>query len=131
MCSRQKFCTKVYVFKAKVLHQSVCLQGKSSAPKYMSSRQKFCTKLYVFKAGLSSKTPDLLDSCKLFKQHAIPNSSLQNVKIYSSKGCRKTSQRRILYVANTAILERRIFSERYHFRLWVFASTGEYCHCRH
>ena len=26
-------------------------------------------------------------------KHAIPNSSLHNLKIYSSKGCRKTSQR--------------------------------------
>ena len=30
---------------------------------------------------------------KMLKQHAIPNSSLHNLKIYSSKGCRKTSQR--------------------------------------
>ena len=31
-----------------------------------------------------------------------------------------------MYVANTAILNLRIFSGKYHFRLWVFASTGEY-----
>ena len=30
---------------------------------------------------------------KMLKQHATPNSRLYNVKIYSSKGCRKTSQR--------------------------------------
>ena len=29
---------------------------------------------------------------------------------------------------NTAILNIRILSRRYHFRLWVFASTGEYYH---
>ena len=29
---------------------------------------------------------------KMLKQHATPNSSLHNLKIYSSKGCRKTSQ---------------------------------------
>ena len=29
---------------------------------------------------------------KMLKQHAISNSSLHNLKIYSSKGCRKTSQ---------------------------------------
>ena len=29
---------------------------------------------------------------KMVKQHAIPDSSLRNLKIYSSKGCRKTSQ---------------------------------------
>ena len=30
---------------------------------------------------------------KMLKQHATPNSSLHNLKIYSSKVCRKTSQR--------------------------------------
>ena len=30
---------------------------------------------------------------KMLKQHATPNSSLHNLKIYSSKRCRKTSQR--------------------------------------
>ena len=61
---------------------------------------------------------------KMLKQHATPNSSLQNVKIYSSKGCRKTSQRWIYvasylatYLTNTAVLNIRIFSRRYHFRL--------------
>ena len=29
---------------------------------------------------------------KMVKQHAIPNSSLHNLKIYASKGCQKTSQ---------------------------------------
>ena len=54
---------------------------------------------------------------KILKQYAIPNSSLQNLKIFSSKGYRKTSQKWIMYVANTAILELRFFSERYHFRI--------------
>ena len=48
---------------------------------------------------------------RMLKQHEIPNSSLENLKIYSSKGCRKSSQRWILYVANTAILELRILVE--------------------
>ena len=30
---------------------------------------------------------------KMLKQYAIPNLSLHNLKIYSSEGCRKTSQR--------------------------------------
>ena len=30
-----------------------------------------------------------------------------------------------MYVANTAVLYNRIFSGRFHFRSWVFASTGE------
>ena len=36
---------------------------------------------------------------KMLKQEATPSSSLHNLKIYLSKGCRKTSQRRI-YVAS-------------------------------
>ena len=68
---------------------------------------------------------------KMLKQHAIPNSSLQNVKIHSSKGWRETSQRWIMFVANTTTLEFRIFSWRYYFRLWVFASTDENFYCWH
>ena len=66
----------------------------SSAPKYED--------LPVFKAGISSsydgwakckeKVPDVSDPIKMLKQHAIPNSSLHKLKIYSSKACRKTSQ---------------------------------------
>ena len=61
---------------------------------------------------------------KMLKQQATPNSSLSNLKIYSSKGCRKTSQRWIYiasyvatYLPNTAVLNIRIFSRRYHFIL--------------
>ena len=32
-------------------------------------------------------------SIKMFKQYAIPNSGLQNLKIYSSKELRKASQK--------------------------------------
>ena len=66
---------------------------------------------------------------KVLKQHAIPNSSLHNLKVYSSKGYRKIEPRMIIciyrYLANTAVLNISFFS-RYHFRLWVFALTGEY-----
>ena len=63
---------------------------------------------------------------KKLKQHAIPNSSLQNVKIYSLKKCRKASQKWIImYVANTAIVKLQIFSGRYHFRLWFLVSSVE------
>ena len=76
---------------------------------------------------------------KMLKQHAIPNSSLHNLKIYSPKGCRKISQNWmfmnvpicIAALANTAILNIRIFSRRYQFRLWVFASNGEYLYYWH
>ena len=37
-----------------------------------------------------------------------------------------------VYLAiNTAILNIQVFSRRYHFRLWVFALTGEYFYYRH
>ena len=54
---------------------------------------------------------------KMLKQHATSNSSLPSVKIYSSKGCWKTSQRWIIcmYLANTAVLNIRIFSRSYQF----------------
>ena len=55
---------------------------------------------------------------KMLKQHTIPNSSLHNLKIYSSKGSRKTIQRWIICMmqllnTHTAILNIRIFSRRY------------------
>ena len=67
----------------------------------------------------------------MLKQHAIPSSGLPNLKIYSSRGCRKASQRWSMYVANKAILKLRVFRGRYHFRLWVLASTGEYFYYWH
>ena len=67
---------------------------------------------------------------KMLKQHAIPNSSLHKQRFIHQKGAEKLVKDE-LYVftyclANTAILDIRIFNRRYHFRLWVFASTGEY-----
>ena len=61
----------------------------------------------IFKAGLSSSYDVMAGqnikkkcrylmcqiSIKMLKQHTIPNSSLHNLNIYSSKECRKTSQR--------------------------------------
>ena len=60
--------------------------------------------MWIFKAGLSSQVHEMAGQnvkkylmrqipIKMLKQHKIPNSSLQNLNIYSSKGCRKTSQR--------------------------------------
>lgn len=62
----------------------------------------------------------------MLKQHAIPSSGLPNLKIYSSRGCRKASQRLSIYVANKAILKLRIFRGRYHLKAWFFTSTGEF-----
>ena len=74
--------------KISVLHQNMC----------------------IFKAGLSSS----YDGC----EHAIPNSSLHKLKIYSSKRCRKISQRWIIcmYLAHKAVLNIGIYSRRYYFR---------------
>ena len=79
-------------------------------------------------AGQNVKKKYLCQSPIKMLKHAISNSILHNLKIYLSKGCRKTSQRSItcMYLANTAVLNIRIFSRRYQFRLSVFASTGEY-----
>ena len=45
---------------------------------------------------------------KILKQHATPNSSLESLKVCSSKECRKTRQSKMNYVydvANTSILK--------------------------
>ena len=66
-------------------------------------------------AGLSS----LRDGWVKYKQK-VPDMSDSNQNL-------ETKCNSKLYVANTAIPE--LFSERYHFRLWVFTSTGEYIYC--
>ena len=90
--------------------------------------QSMCWSLKFMMAGQNIKKKYLMCqiSIKMLKQHGIPNSSLYNLKIYSSRGCRKIVQRLIICMclANTAILNIQIFSRRYHLRLWVFASTG-------
>ena len=67
--------------------------------------------LRIFKAGLSSsydvmagqnkeKVPNVSDpnqNVETSYWHTIPNSILHSLKINSSKGCRKTSQRWIIY----------------------------------
>ena len=42
--------------------------------------------------NIKKKYPMCPIPIKMLKQYATPNSSLHNLKIYSSKGCRKTSQ---------------------------------------
>ena len=77
------------------------------------------------------KVPGVSDPNQNDEITSNPNPSLQNLRIYSSKGFRKSSQRWIMNVANTVFLELRIFWGRYHFRLLVFASTGEYFYYWH
>ena len=78
-----------------------CLTLRILLQKVCSYKYQFCTKAKeVFKAGLSSsydgwakckeKVPDVSDPNQNVE---TTNSSLHNLKIYSSKGCRKTSQR--------------------------------------
>ena len=120
-----------------------CLAPSMLLQKVCTYKCRFCTKA-CGSSKLSSHVHMIAEylvcqiPIKMLKQHAITNSSLHNLKIYSSKGCRKTSQKcktsqrcRWIYLANKAILNIRIFSRRYHFRLWVFASTGEYFYCWH
>ena len=98
-----------------VLHQRMKIFQSSSlvsqAHIHMMARQN------VKKKNLICQIP-----ITLLKQHANPNSGLHNLKIYSSKGCRKTGERWIYtyvvtYLDNTAVLNIRIFSRTYHFRL--------------
>ena len=72
-----------------VLHQSMSI--------FQSSR---LVSQFHMMAGQNVKKKYLMRQIpiKMLKQHATPNSSLHNLKIYSSKGYRKTSQRWI-YVA--------------------------------
>ena len=63
-----------------VLHQSMCIFKPG-----LSSSYDGCAK---YKQKVSDQ-----NSIKMLKQHAIPISSLANLKIYSPKGCGKTSQR--------------------------------------
>ena len=121
-----------------------CLTSRILLQKVCSYKCQFCTKVcapsrlvsqvyMIAEQNIKKKYLMCQIPIKILKQHAIPNSSLHNLKIYSSKGCRKTSQRWIIctYLTRTAILNIRIFSRRYHFRLWVFASTGEYFYYWH
>ena len=81
-----------------------CLTSRILFQKVCSYKCQFCTKLCVSSrqvsqvqmvAGQNIKKKYLMCqiSIKMLKQYAISNSSLHNLKIYSSKGCRKTSQR--------------------------------------
>ena len=85
-----------------------CLTSRILLQKVCSYKCQFCTKVCASSrlvsqvhmiAGQNIKKKYLMCQIpiKMLKQHAIPNSSLHNLKIYSSKGCRKTSQRLIIY----------------------------------
>ena len=69
---------KVWSYKCQ-LCTKVCESSKLSSQVHMIAGQ------YIKKKYLMRQIP-----IKMLKQHAIPNSSLHNLKIYSSKGCGKT-----------------------------------------
>ena len=105
-----------FQLRTSVLHQSMCILKAGLSSSYDGSGQNIKKKYLMYKIPI-----------KMLRQHAVPNSSLYGLKIYSSKGCRKASQIcNCMYLADTAILNIRIFQQRYHFRLCVFASTGKY-----
>ena len=72
----------------------------SSAPKY-EHLPKLVSQVHIM-AGQNVKKKYLMCpiQSKCSKQHANPNSSLHNLMIYSSKGCRKTSQSPKMYLAS-------------------------------
>ena len=64
---------------------------------------------------------------KILKQHATPNSSLHDLKVYSSKGWRKL----VKDESDVCCYSNFQSEDIYHFTLWVFASTGEYFYFWH
>ena len=86
--------------------QMDCLKSRRLLQKIYGCKCQFCTKVsnehlqrlvsQVHKmAGQNIKEKYLMCQIpiKMLKQYATPNSSSHNLRIYSSKGCRKTSQR--------------------------------------
>ena len=109
---------------------------KELLQKVCSYKCQFCTKVYeswrlvsqsqvYMMAGQNIKQKYLMCQIpiKMLKQHAIPNSILHNLKIYSSKEVRKTSHH-----SNSKYSK---FQQKMSLRLLVFASTGEYFYYWH
>ena len=106
-----------------------CLTSKRLFQQICSYKCQFCLEVWASSTAGPSGSYDGWEKCKEKVPVSDPNQNaettcnfklkLHNLKIYSSKGCRKTSQRWIIcmYLANTAVLNIRIFSRRYHFRL--------------
>ena len=76
----------------KVLLQKVCCYQCQFCTKVCAS-SRLVSQVHMM-AGQNIKKKYLMCQIpiKMLKQHAIPNSGLHNLKIYSSKGCTKTSQ---------------------------------------
>ena len=80
-------------YRRRILLQKVCSYKCQFCIKLCAS-SGLVSQVYMM-AGENIKKKYLMCriSIKMLKQHAIPDSSFHNVKICSSKGCRKTSQR--------------------------------------
>ena len=98
-----------------VLHQSMCIfqSPRLVSQVHMMAGQNVKKKFLMYQVPI-----------KMLKQYAILNSRLHNLKIYSLKGYRKTSQRWIvcIYLAKTAVLNTRIFRRRYWFSVCIIGS---------
>ena len=92
-----------------------CLAPSMLLQNVCSYKCRFCTKVFA-----SSK---LSSQVYLIAEYLVCQILIRMLK--HSQRCRW------IYLANTAILNIRIFRRRYHFRLWVFTSTGEYFYCWH
>ena len=91
-----------------------CLTPRILLHKVCSYKYQFCNKLcassrlisqihMMARQDIKKKYLMCQIPIKMVKLHATPNSGLHNLKIYSSKGCRKTSQLKIKlnYIAST------------------------------
>ena len=65
---------------------------------WIDSSDLYVTSSYDSSAKYKEKVPNVLDPNQNVDTHAIPNSSLHNLKIYSSKECIKTNSRQIKYM---------------------------------
>ena len=65
-----------------ILHQIMCIFKADGFSSSYDCQEKY-----------KEKVPDVSDPNQMLEEHAIPNSSLPSLKVYSPKGCRKTSQR--------------------------------------
>ena len=112
-----------------------CLTLRIRLQKLSGYKYHFCTKsMHIFKAGLSSlsdgqtkykeKVPEVSDSNENIE--AAHNSKFmftERKRFNYQKGPEKLLKDELL-----AVLKFQILNGRYHFRLWVFASSDEYFH---
>ena len=62
---------------------------------------------------------------KMLKLHAIPNSSLLNLTMYSSKGCRETKSKMNYMCATNTVIISSNFQWKISFQVTGFCFAGE------